>query len=64
MLTTIALAAQVLSLVATGTSLVPELVAAAASVRDLLMSNRDPTDAEEVVIRAALDASEDAVQKA
>lgn len=58
MLTTVALASQILGLVATGVALAPTVLQAAGSVKNLLTEGRDPTTEEEAAIRSALDASE------
>lgn len=61
---TIALAVQLMGLVASGVALAPQMVSAAATIKDLLTSNSDPTPEQEASIRADLDASEAAVQNA
>lgn len=55
--TTTELSIQIIDALMIASTQAPELISAANSVKSLLSSNTDPTDAEEAAIRAALDSA-------
>jgi hypothetical protein len=60
----LALMAQIMSMLMSAAASLPGVISAAETAIDLLNSNTDPTEAQEREIRAALDAANDELQRA